>query len=397
MCPGVATTRSSTPAAVTTSPSANASEPSTSDGSSARTGAPVSSWKRRAPPAWSWWRWVSSTSATGPCAATARRCPSSSSPGSITTQSGASGARSTQVLVPSSVIGDGFSASTTPRVRGDLAELLVGVRSRSTSPGRAGCRRRSSGSTATRSSGWIGSIVRSLGARPAQRRSRGARRSRAAWLGGQPSASYRPRPSVRGLRPGATSGPRRLRWCARRRPARRGAGPRGTPCRSAAATTAGVIQRDQARRRSAAQRALAEQSGRVGGARRARRARSRGRFDGPVAAASSTPHSSNVSRTAALTRAAASSGGWPKRSPTRPGRGRSSGARRRGRRGRRCRRGTRSSRPRRPCPRPGVGGTPAARCGRGWGGVRRGSAATVAAGFGTTHWFGRPAGHFPER
>jgi hypothetical protein len=54
VCPGVATTRSSTPAAVTTSPSANASDPSTSDGSSARTGAPVSSWKRRAPPAWSW-------------------------------------------------------------------------------------------------------------------------------------------------------------------------------------------------------------------------------------------------------------------------------------------------------------------------------------------------------
>ena len=113
VCPGVPSTRSSTPAAATTSPSASASDPSTSDGSSARTGAPVSSANRRAPPAWSWWRWVSRISSTGPQPATRARCASSCSPGSTTTHVSRPGARSTQELVPSRVIGDGFSASST--------------------------------------------------------------------------------------------------------------------------------------------------------------------------------------------------------------------------------------------------------------------------------------------
>ena len=111
--PGVASTRSSQPAAATTSPSPSASEPSTSDGSSARTGAPVSPAKRRAPAAWSWWRWVSRTSVTGPCPAASSRCSGWSSPGSTITHPSSPGARSTQVLVPSSVMGEGLGASST--------------------------------------------------------------------------------------------------------------------------------------------------------------------------------------------------------------------------------------------------------------------------------------------
>ena len=117
MCPGVPTTRISSPSTSTTSPSARPSSPSRCAGSSARTGAPVSSAKRRAPAAWSGWPWVSSTSADpvarGPRGRThGRRCPSSSGPGSTTTARDAPGSARTQVLVPSSVIGPGSGAST---------------------------------------------------------------------------------------------------------------------------------------------------------------------------------------------------------------------------------------------------------------------------------------------
>ena len=91
--PGVATTRSSHPAAVTTSPSASPSGPSRRAGSAACTGAPVSSASRAAPAEWSGCPCVSTIFATRRSPATAsactrRRCPSSSGPGSTTTTAG---------------------------------------------------------------------------------------------------------------------------------------------------------------------------------------------------------------------------------------------------------------------------------------------------------------------
>ena len=56
---------------------------------------------------------MSSTWATGPCPAMRFRCVWSSGPGSTTTQPGEPGARNSQVLVPSRVMIDGFSASST--------------------------------------------------------------------------------------------------------------------------------------------------------------------------------------------------------------------------------------------------------------------------------------------
>src|SRR6201996_8969702 len=110
-------TRSSQPPAGPPSPSARPSSPSWWAGSAARTGAGVRPASRRAPAEWSSCPWVSRICAIRrPDAAarstTRRRCPSSSGPGSTTRAAVDSGAAISQVLVPSSVIGDGFGAST---------------------------------------------------------------------------------------------------------------------------------------------------------------------------------------------------------------------------------------------------------------------------------------------
>ena len=88
--------------------------------------APATVGEARAPSLWSGWPWVSSTTATGadrPCvgglaaAATAARWPACSGPGSTTTAR-PPGAASSQVLVPSRVIGPGLGASTRRRPSG---------------------------------------------------------------------------------------------------------------------------------------------------------------------------------------------------------------------------------------------------------------------------------------
>ena len=87
--------------------------PSRCCGSSARTPHPTRSAKAARPSEWSGWPWVSSTAPTSPAtAATASRCASSSGPGSTTTERRPPGSRSTQVLVPSSVMIPGLGAST---------------------------------------------------------------------------------------------------------------------------------------------------------------------------------------------------------------------------------------------------------------------------------------------
>ena len=61
---------------------------------------------------WSKWWWVSSTRPTSPsCSSSRSRCPSSTGPGRPRPTVEAPGSRSTQVLVPSSVIIPGFGAS----------------------------------------------------------------------------------------------------------------------------------------------------------------------------------------------------------------------------------------------------------------------------------------------
>jgi hypothetical protein len=82
--------------------------------------------KRAAPSLWSRWPWVSSTTSTGPHAATSARCCSCSGPGSTTTQRSLPGARSTQVLVPSSVIGPGVRGQHHRRRSGVTARTVIG-------------------------------------------------------------------------------------------------------------------------------------------------------------------------------------------------------------------------------------------------------------------------------
>ncbi|PQM49451.1 hypothetical protein C1Y40_00331 [Mycobacterium talmoniae] len=78
--------------------------------------APVASTSLSMPSVWSKCRWLISTSATRPTSATRAMCSASSGPGSMITTSSLPGPRSTQVLVPSSVINPGLSASTTEAV-----------------------------------------------------------------------------------------------------------------------------------------------------------------------------------------------------------------------------------------------------------------------------------------
>ena len=72
---------------------------------------------RSIPPVWSVCLWLISTSGIGPSAARRSMCssetPGSSGPGSTTTISSLPGPRSTQVLVPSSVILPGLLHSST--------------------------------------------------------------------------------------------------------------------------------------------------------------------------------------------------------------------------------------------------------------------------------------------
>ncbi len=110
-------TRSSHPPASSTVPARKPSLPSRCAGSSAPTGAPVSSANRAAPAEWSRCPWVSTICVTrrSPAVAassTRRRWSSSSGPGSTTVTADEPGSAITQVLVPSSVIGDGLGAST---------------------------------------------------------------------------------------------------------------------------------------------------------------------------------------------------------------------------------------------------------------------------------------------
>ena len=126
VCPGVTRTRRSSPATPRRSPAARPSAPRVSVGSSARTGAETRSANVRAASVWSRWRWVSTTSSTGPQASSRSRCAGSSGPGSTTTQPACPGARRIQVLVPSSVIGDGFSARTTAAASRDGPQEPVG-------------------------------------------------------------------------------------------------------------------------------------------------------------------------------------------------------------------------------------------------------------------------------
>jgi hypothetical protein len=115
-CPGVGSGRSSSPPAATGDPAARSGAPAVLQPSAmAASGAPTRPANARAPSAWSTWVWVSSTSSTSrPAQAptTAWACASSSGPGSITTTAAAPGSATTKVLVPSSVSGDGFGAST---------------------------------------------------------------------------------------------------------------------------------------------------------------------------------------------------------------------------------------------------------------------------------------------
>src|SRR5215472_11968180 len=115
--PGVATTWISQPDAVIVSPGARPPSPSRYAGSEAWTGAPVIAANVAAPSAWSGWEWVSRIPATRWPADvtwswTRRRWDSSSGPGSTTTAWAEPGSAIIQVFVPSSVIGEGFGAST---------------------------------------------------------------------------------------------------------------------------------------------------------------------------------------------------------------------------------------------------------------------------------------------
>ena len=117
VCPGVAITVMRSPAASITSPSVSGPPmPRSHPLPTERTTAPVSSTILSMPPVWSSWRWLINTSATLPSSATRSTCSSSSGPGSTTTISSLPGPRSTQVLVPSSVISPGLSHSSTDAV-----------------------------------------------------------------------------------------------------------------------------------------------------------------------------------------------------------------------------------------------------------------------------------------
>ena len=378
MCPGVATTRSSTPAAVTTSPSAQRLR--------AQHQRRVERPHRRA--------------------RQLREAP-----------------RAARVVV----VAVGEQHQRHRAVRGDRAQVplvvLAGVdhdavgRRRARAAPRCWCRRGSSGTgcrparppacgvtgrsssyshetspgsrTSTpscrRNSGRTGSIVAVRRRRRARRRSRGTRRSRAAWCASGSISSSSP----------ASQRSRASAGCHQR------ASTASVVCASASCASGSL--RDEERRVVAprrrrrrdparpgpqevgAQRALAEDVGEGGAARRrGRRARRRRRSTGP------SPAEQHPALLVGLAHGGLDEGGRElgrvaeALAPRRRGRGRSSLARRGGRRGRRCRRGTRSSRPRTPSPRPCVGGTPAAGCGRAVGRGRRGSSTTVAAGFGTT-------------
>ncbi|OOK75900.1 hypothetical protein BZL30_3409 [Mycobacterium kansasii] len=113
----VASTVIASPAASITSPSLSVTpSPRWNCGFAARTGAPVSSTSLSMPSVWSPWRWLISTSATRPSAAIRAMCSSSPGPGSTMTSSSLPGPHSTQVLVPSSVIRPGLSATSTDAV-----------------------------------------------------------------------------------------------------------------------------------------------------------------------------------------------------------------------------------------------------------------------------------------
>ena len=68
------------------------------------------------PPVWSSCLWLISTSGIVPSSASRAMCSSSSGPGSTITISSLPGPRSTQVLVPSSVISPGLLHSSTDAV-----------------------------------------------------------------------------------------------------------------------------------------------------------------------------------------------------------------------------------------------------------------------------------------
>ena len=115
VCPGVATTVTSSPATATTSPSVRSPSRAGSERAHRRAGrAPRTG---RAPSAWSGWPWVSSVGATrsprqATWSSTAAQVPLVQRPGSTTTHRCEPGSASTQVFVPSSVIGAGLGAST---------------------------------------------------------------------------------------------------------------------------------------------------------------------------------------------------------------------------------------------------------------------------------------------
>lgn len=114
VCPGVAITVMRRPAASITSPSVNGPpSPRRNPLPTERTTAPVRSTILSMPPVWSSCLWLMSTRLIVPSSATRAMCSSSSGPGSTTTISSLRGARSTHVLVPSSVIRPGLLHSST--------------------------------------------------------------------------------------------------------------------------------------------------------------------------------------------------------------------------------------------------------------------------------------------
>src|SRR5690625_3728991 len=112
-CPGVATSLICAPAEEMTSLSRTTLDCRQHCSSTARTGAPKRSWKVSTAPVWSKWWWVTkinSTLRSPTTSATASACSAAPSwkPGSTMTTVCASGAPSTYVLVPLSVIPDGL-------------------------------------------------------------------------------------------------------------------------------------------------------------------------------------------------------------------------------------------------------------------------------------------------
>ena len=115
--PGVAITVIRRPAASMTSPSVSGPpRPRRNPLPTERTVAPVNSTSLSIPPVWSSCLWLISTSGILPRSASLPMCSSSSGPGSTITISSLPGPRSTQVLVPSSVMMFGLLQSSTEAV-----------------------------------------------------------------------------------------------------------------------------------------------------------------------------------------------------------------------------------------------------------------------------------------